>query len=159
MKKDKKDVGGIANQNAAWANYRGSWTVNLLLLFGVGLLFLSLPGLTTEMVWSFTTLTYNIITFIMFHGVIGTPFDYDQNQLNGETLWEQFDDGAQYTPTKKFLVAVPIILFLVSTHYTHYNTFTFLICLAATVTNVVAKSPLMYKVRLFGFNKGVSDSD
>jgi len=28
------------------------------------------------------------------------------------TLWEQIDDGAQYTPAKKWLTSVPIVLYV-----------------------------------------------
>jgi hypothetical protein len=46
----------------------------------------------------------------MFHWVTGIPFE---NDLHGGgyddlTLWEQIDDGAQYTPAKKWLFSVPI---------------------------------------------------
>lgn len=48
----------------------------------------------------------------MFHWVTGIPF---QQELHGGayddlTLWEQIDDGAQYTPAKKWLMCVPIAL-------------------------------------------------
>jgi hypothetical protein len=48
----------------------------------------------------------------MFHWVTGMPFD---SELHGGayddlTLWEQIDDGAQYTPAKKWLLSVPILL-------------------------------------------------
>ena len=48
----------------------------------------------------------------MFHWVTGIPFD---NELHAGayddlTLWEQIDDGAQYTPSKKWLVTAPILL-------------------------------------------------
>ena len=50
----------------------------------------------------------------MFHGVTGIPF---QNEMHGGayddlTLWEQIDDGAQYTPAKKWLLCVPIALYV-----------------------------------------------
>ncbi len=48
----------------------------------------------------------------MFHYVTGIPF---QSDLHGGayddlTLWEQIDQGAHYTPAKKWLFIVPIIL-------------------------------------------------
>jgi hypothetical protein len=48
----------------------------------------------------------------MFHWVTGMPFD---SELHGGayddlTLWEQIDDGAQYTPAKKWLLSAPIML-------------------------------------------------
>lgn len=50
----------------------------------------------------------------MFHWVTGIPFE---NDLHGGayddlTLWEQIDDGAQYTPAKKWLFCVPIALWV-----------------------------------------------
>jgi hypothetical protein len=39
----------------------------------------------------------------------GTPFE-SQGQFDGLTLWEQMDAGVQFTPSKKFLTAVPIVL-------------------------------------------------
>jgi hypothetical protein len=48
----------------------------------------------------------------MFHWVTGIPFE---NALHGGayddlTMWEQIDDGAQYTPAKKWLISVPVVL-------------------------------------------------
>ena len=49
----------------------------------------------------------------MFHWVKGIPFDFNSGAYDGLTLWEQIDNGAQYTPTKKYLTAVPIVLYVV----------------------------------------------
>jgi hypothetical protein len=51
-------------------------------------------------------------SYLVFHWATGIPF---QNELHGGaydelTLWEQIDDGAQYTPAKKWLITCPIIL-------------------------------------------------
>ncbi len=51
------------------------------------------------------------VTFVMFHFVVGVPFDLNQNEFDGLTLWEQIDSGAHFTPTKKFLTSVPIVLY------------------------------------------------
>lgn len=53
----------------------------------------------------------------MFHFATGVPFE---NDLHGGayddlTLWEQIDDGAQYTPVKKWLTTVPVIMYVCST--------------------------------------------
>ncbi|CAJ0833351.1 13056_t:CDS:2 [Entrophospora sp. SA101] len=92
-------------------------------------------------------------SFIMFHWVKGVPFDFNSGAYDGLTLWEQIDNGAQYTPAKKYLTAVPIVLFLLSTHYTHYDVFTFLINFAFLLIALIAKLPQLHKVRLFGINK------
>ncbi|CAJ0850976.1 11269_t:CDS:2, partial [Entrophospora sp. SA101] len=83
----------------------------------------------------------------------GVPFDFNSGAYDGLTLWEQIDNGAQYTPAKKYLTAVPIVLFLLSTHYTHYDVFTFLINFAFLLIALIAKLPQLHKVRLFGINK------
>lgn len=48
----------------------------------------------------------------MFHYVTGIPFHNDMHggAYDDLTLWEQIDDGAQYTPAKKWLLCVPIAL-------------------------------------------------
>lgn len=64
----------------------------------------------------------------MFHHVTGVPFEATwvyadvvriavlMNRLttggayDDLTLWEQIDGGAQYTPAKKWLTSVPILL-------------------------------------------------
>lgn len=48
----------------------------------------------------------------MFHYVTGVPFDLanDGGVFDRLTLWEQIDSGAQYTPAKKWLSTLPIVL-------------------------------------------------
>lgn len=47
----------------------------------------------------------------MFHYVMGTPFESNAGAYDGLTLWEQIDDGAHFTPTKKWLTSLPILLY------------------------------------------------
>lgn len=49
---------------------------------------------------------------MMFHWVTGIPFgdNLHSGAYDELTLWEQIDDGAQYTPAKKWLICVPIAL-------------------------------------------------
>ncbi|KAJ1531302.1 hypothetical protein HK405_001250 [Cladochytrium tenue] len=137
------------NPNSAWLNLRGSWVTNVcvLVLLRVGLAIV--PGISSEAAWTLTNLIYNLATYIMFHGVIGTPYEVNQGEFEALTLWEQIDGGAQFTPTKKYLTAVPIIL----THFTHYDFATFLLNLASCLLVTIAKLPLMHEVRLFGINE------
>ncbi|CAG8629714.1 16225_t:CDS:2, partial [Cetraspora pellucida] len=51
-------------------------------------------------------------SFVMFHWVKGVPFDFNSGAYDGLTLWEQIDNGAQFTPAKKYLTAVPIGLYV-----------------------------------------------
>ena len=63
-------------------------------------------------VYAFSHRTPTQLSYLMFHWVTGIPFE---NDLHGGayddlTLWEQIDDGAQYTPAKKWLFTVPVTL-------------------------------------------------
>jgi len=77
----------------------------------------------------------------MFHWVQGVPFEFNAGAFDNQNLWEQIDGGDQYTPAKKFLLAVPILLFLISTHYTHYDLTYFVINCMATLAVVIPKLP------------------
>ena len=54
----------------------------------------------------------------MFHGVTGIPFGSDSHSgaYDELTLWEQIDNGAQYTPAKKWLFCLPIALCVFNHH-------------------------------------------
>ena len=67
-------------------------------------------------------------------------------------MWEQFDYGDQFTPSKKFLTVLPILMFLASTHYTHYDATLFFINFVPLFVVLVGKLPVMHRVRLFGIN-------
>jgi len=84
----------------------------------------------------------------------GTPFDDERQGKTAKlTFWEQIDGGIQYSPTKKFLTSVPVVLFLVSTHFTHYSTTEFVINLATLIVALVPKFSFMHGVRVLGINK------
>lgn len=88
-------------------------------------------------------MTYMVGSYIMFHYVRGIPFDFNGGAFDNLNMWEQIDNGAQYTPTKKFLLSVPIVLFLLSTHYTHYDSTYFVINFLATLAVVIPKLPFV----------------
>jgi len=86
----------------------------------------------------------------MFHWVTGIPFgsDLHSGAYDDLTLWEQIDEGAQYTPSKKWLFTVPIGLFLASTHYTNYNPWLFAVNLTALVVVLIPKLPQLHRQRV-----------
>jgi hypothetical protein len=60
---------------------------------------------------SHLSLRLSQITYVMFHYVTGTPFEGNNGGVYDRlTLWEQIDQGAQYTPAKKWLTILPILL-------------------------------------------------
>ena len=82
-------------------------------------------------------------SYLMFHYVRGVPFEFNAGAYDNLNMWEQIDNGDQYTPAKKFLLSVPIILFLLSTHYTHYDLTYFMINFFATIAVVIPKLPIV----------------
>ena len=97
-------------------------------------------------------------SYIMFHYVRGVPFEFNAGAYDNLNMWEQIDNGDQYTPTKKFLLSVPICLFLLSTHYTHYDLTYFMINFLAVLSVVIPKLPSVSS--LFGLygDKTADDS-
>ena len=122
----------------------GAWLIHPLLILFVHLFFHLLPiPLSQEMIWTLTNISYMCGHFLMFHYVRGVPFDFNSGAYDNLNMWEQIDNGDQYTPAKKFLLAVPIVLFLISTHYTRYGGFHFAINLCATAMVVLPKLPIV----------------
>jgi hypothetical protein len=150
LMEEKKTV----NYNIEWVNCRGTWITYLLLVLGARVFYGSIPSLSSDMAWTFTNLTHVLATFILLHWLKGTPFaDKDQGEFRKLTLWEQIDYGRQFTPSKKFLTFVPIGLFLLSVHFSHFTISLFFINFLACLVVIIAKLPIMHKVRILGINK------
>ncbi|GES89884.1 Orm1 type endoplasmic reticulum protein [Rhizophagus clarus] len=114
-----EDQFALPNLNSNWVYYKGAWLVHIILIICVKILFSSVPGVSSETSWTLTNLSYMLGSFVMFHWVKGIPFDFNSGAYDGLTLWEQIDNGAQFTPAKKYLTALPIGLY-VFTQYTLY---------------------------------------
>ena len=119
----------------------GAWTIHIVLIAALKLLFNVVPTVSQETSWTLTNITYMATTYLMFHYVRGVPFEFNAGAYDNLNMWEQIDNGDQYTPAKKFLLAIPILLFLVSTHYTHYGGWHFGINVLALFAVVVPKLP------------------
>ncbi|GLB34143.1 putative ORMDL family protein [Lyophyllum shimeji] len=144
------DRSAYVNINANWVNAKGAWLIHVVLIFFGKLVFDTIPGMTQQISWTAVNLFYLALSYLMFHWVTGIPFE---NDLHGGayddlTLWEQIDDGAQYTPAKKWLFSVPIGLFLASTHYTNYNPWLFAINLTALIFVLIPKLPQLHRQRV-----------
>jgi hypothetical protein len=119
----------------------GAWTIHIVLIITLKILFNIIPGVSQETSWTLTNITYMFGSYLMFHYVRGVPFEFNAGAYDNLNMWEQIDNGDQYTPSKKFLLSVPICLFLLSTHYTHYDLMYFMINFLAVVGVVIPKLP------------------
>jgi hypothetical protein len=121
----------------------GAWTIHLVLIVCLKIFYDIIPGVSQETSWTLTNITYMFGSYIMFHYVRGVPFEFNGGAYDNLNMWEQIDDGAQYTPSKKFLLSVPIVLFLLSTHYTHYDLAYFTINFLAVLAVIIPKLPFV----------------
>jgi len=144
------DRSAYANINADWVNAKGAWLIHVVLIIIGKIIVDTIPGMTQQISWTLVNLLYLALSYLMFHWVTGIPFE---NDLHGGayddlTLWEQIDDGAQYTPSKKWLFSVPVGLFLASTHYTNYNPWLFAVNLSALIFVLIPKLPQLHRQRV-----------
>ena len=121
----------------------GAWLIHAVLICVLKILYNIIPGVSQETSWTLTNITYMAGSYIMFHWVRGVPFDFNSGAYDNLNLWEQLDDGDQYTPSKKFLLMTPVILFLISTHYTHYDLPYFTVNVLALIAVVLPKLPFV----------------
>lgn len=135
------------NANADWVNYKGAWVIHVVLILFGKIIIDVIPGMQQDLSWTLVNLGYDLISYIMFHHVTGTPFDSNAGAYDQLTLWEQIDEGAQYTPAKKWLTSVPIGVFLISTHYTRYNLALFVLNFGVTLFVLFPKLPVLHRLR------------
>lgn len=149
------------NKNVSWLRGAAVWPTYLGLLglfrFLLWVLALALPGFSPEAQWTVTSVAHGVFSFLAFHFNRGTPLWEDQNEFIDQTVWEQIDAGVPWTDTRKFLIVVPILLFLVVSHCTDYAVVDLAINLPVLVVLLVSKLPEMHGVRIFGINKGIID--
>ncbi|KAI0329567.1 Orm1 type endoplasmic reticulum protein [Cubamyces sp. BRFM 1775] len=138
------------NVNAEWVNRKGAWLIHPVLIFAGKVVIDTIPGMRQEISWTLVNLLYLGLSYLMFHYVTGIPFHSDLHGgvYDNLTLWEQIDEGAQYTPAKKWLFIVPITLFLASTHYTHYDPWLFAVNLTALILVLIPKLPVFHRYRV-----------
>ncbi|KAK4535103.1 hypothetical protein CDCA_CDCA03G1128 [Cyanidium caldarium] len=143
-----------------WVGAKGSWTFYILLLvafrvfFGLGL------SLSAQQSWTIINVVHASVTFLVFHWIKGNPFHTPWVDMAGkgekQTWWEQIDGSVQNTPSRKFLVAVVVVLFLAAVHSTPFEREYLVAHLANVIAFTVvfvAKMPFMHGVRLFGINR------
>ena len=51
----------LENPNSTWLSLRGTWLTNILIAMVLKIAFSILPGVTPEISWTLTNLTYNIV--------------------------------------------------------------------------------------------------
>lgn len=143
-----------------WLRAKGSWTFYALLLVGLRVFFGFGLGLTEPQSWTILNVVHACTTFIVFHWVKGNPFHTAWVDMTGkgekQTWWEQIDGSVQNTPSRKFLLGVVVVLYIMALHSAPFErkyAFVHFANLVAFLVVFVAKLPVMHGVRLFGINR------
>lgn len=156
---ERSDQSSLPNLNASWVNNKGAWTIHIVIIALLKIIYDLVPGVSQELSWTLTNITYVSGSYLMFHWVTGIPFEFNAGAYDNLTMWEQIDDGDQYTPAKKFLLGVPIGLFLLSTHYTRYDLTMFVVNCVACLIAVIPKLPSSHRLRLVVPDLSASEED
>ncbi|OLL23700.1 hypothetical protein NEOLI_005353 [Neolecta irregularis DAH-3] len=108
---ERLDQQSEPNWNSSWVNSKGAWAIHIVIIIALKILFNSVPWVSQEVGWTLTNLSYMAVgSYLMFHYVRGIPFEFNAGAFDDLVMWEQIDNEAQYTPTKKWLTFVPILL-------------------------------------------------
>ena len=84
----------------------------------------------------------------------GTMDAFDGGRNDDHTFWEMLNEGAQYTPSRKFFQIVPIILFIMACYECEWKKRYYFANLVGLLLGIVPKFEFMMGLRLFGINKG-----
>ncbi|SMN22644.1 similar to Saccharomyces cerevisiae YGR038W ORM1 Evolutionarily conserved protein, similar to Orm2p, required for resistance to agents that induce unfolded protein response [Maudiozyma saulgeensis] len=147
---DDTDQRMLPNMNATWVDQRGAWVIHLVLILMLKLFYNLMPGITNDIAWTLTNLTYVIGSYVMFHMIKGTPFEFNGGAYDNLTMWEQIDNETLYTPSRKFLILLPIGLFLIVTQFLKNDLKLFAInFIISFCLGIVPKLPLLHRIRIY----------
>lgn len=157
VREELSDMGLDSNPNANFMNSKGFWALYVSLIVFLRLIVNVFFPHSSGKAWFVTSLAHNTLSFVLLHWIKGSPFPeiYDQQgKFASLTLWEQLTGGMQYTPVRKFLTIVHVVLFLITINIPDdLSTLQFCIVTASFLPGFIGKMPSMHKVRLFGINK------
>ncbi|CCF56068.1 hypothetical protein KAFR_0A06330 [Kazachstania africana CBS 2517] len=147
---DENDQQMLPNMNATWVGQPGAWIIHIVIILLLNLFFKLLPGITNDWSWTLTNITYLIGSYVMFHMIKGTPFEFNGGAYDNLTMWEQIDGETLYTPSRKFLIFVPIALFLVCTQFFNGNNLDLFVFnfIMTTLVGVIPKLPVTHRLRI-----------
>jgi ORMDL family len=151
---NKKEIEVEGNKNVEWMSAPYTWPFYLIVLVVLRVSVGYFVGLTPAGAWSVTSAVHGVLQFVLLHWTRGTPFWEDQNQYADQTVWEQIDNGVPWTDTRKFLLIVPIVLYILTIHSINYELAGTIVHTLLLVFLVVPKLPEMHMVRFFGLNRG-----
>ena len=143
-----KDSDAYLSQNVSWTIQKGSWLIHLIVTF---ILWITLSQIFGHSIgWQLTVITYNIVTFIFFHWIVGDPFDTSYREF---TFWEQVTEQLEHSSTLIFMSVYPVILFMVVSRIVVWKIKLLIVAIISLALVVVPKLGFMHMKRIFGIKR------
>lgn len=120
--------------NVEWSLEPSTWFGQSLLVVAVLLALLQI--FETQVAWSLTIWTYNMVTFIFFHAILGDPFNAEYSTI---TFWEQLVIQLKGSSGMTFFTAFPILLFLAGARIAKFNNSLFLLNFFSLMSVIIPK--------------------
>ncbi|GBG24696.1 Protein ORM1 [Hondaea fermentalgiana] len=145
------------NEDDHYINKNVNWVGKRFYVFYVFVIFvgaylanvvLGTTVLNSFQVWTLVHVIHGIINFTVMHYVTGVPADLDNDEFHELSWWEQLDDGVAWTPMKRNLMIIPVVLFLVVAYFTEYDPMYLALNLCVLALVLLPKMPQFYRVRL-----------
>mmetsp|Transcript_7458 Transcript_7458/g.7681 ORF Transcript_7458/g.7681 Transcript_7458/m.7681 type:complete len:185 (-) Transcript_7458:360-914(-) len=146
------DNTGIVNRNVEWMDSPYTKTAYVVSILACWFFLHVSQFFTAAECWTATNVCHGVITFILLHWIKGCPDDSTQGVYNGDTLFEQMDDGTPWTANKKILMLMPALLTWISCHTADYQPIYLVVNIGMFVLLIIPKIPQMHHVRIFGIN-------
>jgi len=115
------------------------------------------PFFDSGVAWTVVNCLYALLTFYFFHWVKVLPWPYHPTKDATLTVWEQIDNEKHWTPTKKFFMILPVVLFLIALQSNPYSFWEFFWNSLALTLSIVPTLPECHRWRPFGINDGLDD--
>ena len=160
VRKYSEDVEDLMNVNVLWMKDAFAWVFYPCFVIGICAVAM-LTGMSLPQAVATTHLIHGSGTFILLHWIKGSPNFYGQNVQAGLTLWEQLEPHSEWVNAKRYLTLLPTILLLATLMTNGYAPQSTALHVPMYIILVVAKLPVMHRVRLFGLNStpGIDDDD
>lgn len=145
--KNKKNKTALSS-NISWTIQKGSWAIHFIITLLITFLFNQMFGVNTGL--QIAVITYNILSFIFFHWIVGDPFSTEYKQF---TFWEQMASQLEESSSLTFLALYPILLFLLINRLVHWNITLFVLSFISLILVVIPKLGFMHMKRVFGIKR------
>ncbi|KAL6122203.1 hypothetical protein NUSPORA_00762 [Nucleospora cyclopteri] len=134
--------------NISWTIQKGSWIMHPLLTFAIYLL--TSYFFTSNYSLQLTLVSYNMITFIFFHWIVGDPFDKNNREF---TFWEQVTEQIEAPSTLIYMSLFPVVLFMFVNRIVDWNIKMYILSVISLLLVTIPKLSFMHMKRLFGVRR------